>query len=78
MIKVRVIKRQPISVRVKTEIVYGNAPPDYEGTYEVVPKFEDQELNTENKLLRRDITVKKISLESVSNQSGGRTVIIGG
>lgn len=50
----------------------------YDGSYEVEPKFEGQTLETKNKTLTDDISVKAIEVQSVSNLSGGRTVYIGG
>lgn len=50
----------------------------YDGEYEVTPTFTEQSLPTANKTLARNIAVKPIRVESVSNPEGGRTVYIGG
>lgn len=50
----------------------------YMGEYEVTPDFSEQTLQTKNRRMADDITVKSIQVESVSNASGGRTVYIGG
>lgn len=50
----------------------------YTGEYEVTPDFSEQTLQTKNRRMAGDITVKSIQVESVSNASGGRTVYIGG
>lgn len=50
----------------------------YDGEYEVSPDFIGRTLNTKNKTLKQDISVKPILVESVSNLEGGRTVYIGG
>ena len=51
----------------------------YEGEYDIIPKaFEDEILNTKNKRLSKDITVKEIPYYETSNVSGGLTVYIAG
>ena len=58
-----------------------NAAPDgfsvYEGEYKVTPKVTAQTLETENKLMAEDLTVKAIPYFEVSNLAGGSTVTIG-
>ena len=52
--------------------------PSYDGEYEVVPKvYAEQTLPTSGKLLGRDVLVHKIPQFEVSNNSGGKTLIIG-
>ena len=50
----------------------------YEGDYEVTPKLEEQTLSTANKFMQNDVKINKIPITTVSNSSGGNTVIIGG
>lgn len=50
----------------------------YDGEYSVKPTFEQQKLNTKDKLMIDDVTIDEISVVKVSNTSGGNTVIIGG
>lgn len=50
----------------------------YTGEYEVTPNFSEQILQTKDRRMADDITVKSIQVESVANLSGGRTVYIGG
>ena len=50
---------------------------EYEGSYEVTPKVDSQNLPTKNKVLVDDMTVKAIPFFNVSNISGGSTVFIG-
>lgn len=57
--------------------VYKDAPL-YEGEYEVTPKLEEQTLSTTNKMMKNDLKINKIPITTVSNSSGGNTVIIGG
>lgn len=50
----------------------------YTGSYEVTPKVEQSTvLETANKVLAKDVTVKKIPQFEVSNESNGKTLIIG-
>ena len=60
-----------------TTIVYTGGVP-YMGSYEVTPKVEQSTvLETSNKVLSKDVTVLKIPQFEVSNESGGKTFIIG-
>lgn len=49
----------------------------YEGDYEVTPKPEAQTLQTAQKTMRDDMTVKAIPYFDVSNTAGGKTIYIG-
>jgi len=51
---------------------------DYEGEYDINPDFTGTTLETKDKRLKENISVKPIQIESVSNLEGGRTVYIGG
>lgn len=52
--------------------------PEYEGEYCVTPSAEENiTLGTSDKVLRDDITVKKIPYAEVSNNKGGITATIG-
>ena len=50
----------------------------YRGAYLVEPDFTEQTLCTKNKKMLNDVTVNAIEVQRVSNESGGRTVYIGG
>lgn len=50
----------------------------YEGEYEVIPKVAAQKLETANKMMAKDLTIKEIPYFEVSNLAGGSTVTIGG
>lgn len=50
----------------------------YTGNYNVTPKIEQQVLETRDKLMSDDVTVKGIPFYEVSNPQGGTTFIIGG
>lgn len=50
----------------------------YEGIYEIIPSvFEKQILETKNKKMTDDVTVKEIPYAEVSNEAGGETITIG-
>lgn len=52
--------------------------PLYEGEYSVTPKVaSDVALPTNGKQMQQDVTVLKIPQFEVSNESGGKTLIIG-
>lgn len=50
----------------------------YKGSYEVTPKIKPQIVDTKNKTMTNDITVKGIPAYEVSNTFGGTTFVIGG
>ena len=55
-----------------------NVQNEYKGPYEVVSDlFEDTIVNTKDKYLSSDITLKKIAFVETSNESDGITVYIG-
>lgn len=58
------------------EFVEGKAEA-FEGPYEVTPKLEEQTIPTASKVMRNDMKIKEIPIATVSNSSGGNTVIIG-
>ena len=51
--------------------------PEYQGVYDVIPKVVEQRMETKNKVMRDDVTIKSIPFFNVSNTSGGSTVYIG-
>lgn len=48
----------------------------YDGSYDVVPKVEQQVLPTAQKIMKDDVTVRAIPVYEVSNTAGGITVYI--
>lgn len=52
--------------------------PVYEGNYDVIPTFEQQNLETRNKLLHEDVVVHPIAVSRTQNLAGGTTIYIGG
>lgn len=49
----------------------------YDGAYTVRPSLTAQTLATKDRTMTDNLTVEQIPMESVSNQAGGITVIIG-
>lgn len=59
-------------------VIRGSGGETYDGTYQVTPKVKDEVvLLTKGKTLRDDVTVLKIPQFEVSNEEGGKTLIIG-
>lgn len=52
-------------------------PVHYEGEYEVTPSTEQKVLETKQKFMDDDVTVRKIPFYEVSNATGGTTITIG-
>lgn len=52
--------------------------PVYDGPYTATPKFESQELETKDKMMKENVEVEPIFVSKVSNPAGGTTVYIGG
>lgn len=49
----------------------------YEGDYDITPRLEELILETNRKLMKDNVTVRKIPVIYTSNPQGGQTVIIG-
>ena len=49
----------------------------YDGSYEVTPTIEQQILQTKNKTMVNDLTIKSIPYSESDNSAGGITVTIG-
>lgn len=78
MIEVFVEPIKEISVEIESELVTVGDYEHYKGNYSVVPKFQKQTLKTKNLVMDFDVDVPSIPIEKISNQSGGKTIIIGG
>lgn len=65
----------------KMGIIGGKIPVDiyemYDGTYEVEPDaFQDQVLDTKNKILRKDLEIHHVPFYATHNPQGGNTAYI--
>ena len=49
----------------------------YSGAYTVTPQWQEQTLETANRVMTDNVTVEKIYINSAENPSGGNTVYIG-
>ena len=58
-------------------VVHSDALPYYTGDYEIDPTFSSQTLETKDKSMSDDVTIKAIAVQSVTNPSGGNTIFIG-
>lgn len=56
---------------------YTVPPEAYDGPYEATPMTVDQKLNTKEKYMNDDMSIRSIPYFDVSNTSGGSTVYIG-
>lgn len=75
-----VVSIQESSLSGKVSIPAAIEIPFYEGEYVVTPKVESDSvsvLSTNGKQMQQDVTVLKIPQFEVSNESGGKTLIIG-
>lgn len=51
---------------------------EYEGDYEVTPStYNDKVMATQNMVMSKDVTIRKIPQFEVSNTADGKTLIIG-
>lgn len=76
-IEVEIINTQIVDVEIESDMVPVGDYEEYEGDYLVVPKFENQTLETKDKVMGFNVEIKPIPVEKVANTSGGNTVIIG-
>lgn len=51
--------------------------PEYDGSYEVIPKTTAQTLQTQGTQMAKDISVLSIPIYITENQSNGNTIYIG-
>lgn len=54
-----------------------NVNEQYTGVYTIIPQSYDQELDTDKKVMKEDVTVTEIPFTMVSNPAGGLTINIG-
>ena len=48
----------------------------YDGEYEVTPRLQAQTLETADKTMRKDITIKEVPVSETTNPDGGTTIVI--
>lgn len=70
---------EALAVDLETSIVIEQGGGErYQGPYDAIPSFDQQELLTRNKFLNDNVTVEPIPVSRTLNLSGGTTVYIGG
>ena len=76
MVRIKVSFGQAASLHVEqVRPVYLNSEP-YEGPYDVTPKVTAQILQTAQKLMLEDVSIRAIPYFDVSNPAGGNTIYI--
>lgn len=73
-VTMQVDEQSPVKMAVRDAVLVGAAP--YAGPYDVTPKIELQTLETKDKLMADDVTVKSIPYFEMDNNKG-TTVFIG-
>lgn len=67
-----------IEVQLQNVVLISVEGKKYEGEYDVTPStYNDKVLATQNLVMTKDVTVRKIPQFEVSNTSNGKTLIIG-
>lgn len=67
-----------IEVQLQNVVLISVEGKKYEGEYDVTPStYNDKVLATQNLVMTKDVTVRKIPQFEVSNTSDGKTLIIG-
>ena len=67
-----------IEVQLQNVVVTSVEGKQYEGEYDITPStYNDKVLATQNLVMTKDVTVRKIPQFEVSNTSNGKTIIIG-
>lgn len=68
---------EEVEVEIKPFVVMNRTNDEYMGDYDVTPKFSEQKLPTARKTLTKDLTILGIPYAEVTNNAGGKTVVIG-
>lgn len=72
------VESQEFELEVEPALMVYTGGEPYVGWYEVTPKVaQSTVLETANKVLAKDVTVKKIPQFEVSNEADGKTLIVG-
>ena len=67
-----------IEVQLQNVVLISVEDKKYEGEYDITPStYNDKVLATQNLVMTKDVTVRKIPQFEVSNTSNGKTLIIG-
>ena len=77
IVKVAIIPQEPVTVQL--DAVTRTSAGDvhvYDGPYEAIPKVTAQTLQTAQKFMREDVSVRAIPYFDTSNPAGGNTIYI--
>lgn len=73
------INLQPTEIELELQVSQESGKwEEYKGSYNVIPNWNEQVLETKNKVLKDNVTVDEIPKYKTENLGGGYTVIIGG
>lgn len=74
-----IIQSDELKIKSEATVIYQTDESQiYSGSYHVVPSVEnDISLPTKSKVMNQNLTVAKVPQFEVSNESGGKTLIIG-
>ena len=70
------IDEDPFALSFEEVVVVHDGFDPYPGPYVVIPKRRDQTLETKDKTMEHDVTVKEVPWTEVSNMAGGTTYSI--
>ena len=70
------IVKDKLRMTANVNIERGSSYPTYSGDYNIIPKTQSQTLETKNKLMRDDLSIKEIPYYETSNPYG-ETIYIG-
>lgn len=75
------IEQQTIPIELEVKDYIGTYTPEgietYDGDYTVIPKTTEQNIQTKNKMMKDNVTIRQIPFHEFSNDSG-TTAVIGG
>ena len=78
IVDVKINISSPTAIKTSVKIPQIIEGVSYDGSYEIIPTIEEQQMITKNKTRKKEITIKPIPYYETSNLSNGTTVIIGG
>lgn len=77
IVDICIVSEDTVEVDIGSELVRLGDYEEYQGPFSIEPAKHVQKLPTSDKYVSRDITVKQVPYAEVSNNAGGKTVIIG-
>lgn len=71
------VQKQSFDLSFNKEYITRTTLPTYDGEYVIEPTSQQQVLNTANKAMTDDLTIKRIPYAETTNDKGGTTLYIG-